>query len=184
MKKNIVINCMEGYSSSVRPDEKTLSAVLEKFTKKYEKSILSFNESNSNLSAVRKCRKFIKEHCDEKNNLFLIGKSLGGVKTHKLLKKAWSTINTYNKVVVMFIDAHSPVPTFIGDCRNLKLKKEWKVDKRIYLNVYQKSKYPRGASVKNCTVEHFLEKDVDHWNIIKHPKTKELIQNAFDFLIV
>lgn len=182
MSRNIVVVGIEGYSASSRPEEKTLSSVLYKYINKYKDNVLDFKEIySSNLGTVSECNDFVYARYSKDNNLLVVGKSLGGVKAYRLLKRAWDTINKYKQVAFIFVDAHSPFPTFIGSLRNLRLRWKWLRPGRVYFNVYQKESYPKGAKVKNATHQIRLY-DANHWNIIRHEKTQELIDDGFKYL--
>jgi len=191
--KDIIINCIEGYSASIRPDSKTLSSVIDDYVMKYHDRIFNYNKIESaKLSSIRNSKKFICKHIKYAKdlNLFLVGKSMGGVKTYWVIKRCWKIMKQFKKVVVLFIDAHgTPINEFwrftpYGKNREIKLKKTW-LDKSkiIFLNVYQHNEYPEGAKVKNdCIVQYKLDsKDVNHWNIINNTVTHELIENSFRY---
>lgn len=183
MDKDIVVVCIEGFSASSRPDKKTLSAVLAKYVQKHKESVFDYKEADSSsFNCVADCGDFISARCYPGTNLLLVGKSLGGVKLYRLLKRWWETIDKYNKVVCLFIDAHSPFPTFIGNFRNLKLRKKWIKPCRVYLNVYQKESYPKGAKIKRVSKGVRLFENTNHWNIINAKETNELIEESFNYL--
>lgn len=186
----IIVNTIEGYSSSVRVEKETLSATIEPFTEKYD----VFDWHNEERSTtLYKSKKFLKKHIinASERNLFLIGKSMGGAKTYWLLRKYWNIIKQFNKIAVLFIDAHGrpiqePVWRLVpyGRNRDIVMEQKWKDHESLYsMGIYQHNKYPYGARINGADRVIQCGNEVDHFNITDNEDTIKLITDGFEFLM-
>lgn len=188
MKKNIIIYCIEGYSAPIKDDKNTVSSVIDKIVKKYYENIVHYIIVNSKIIGF----KYKKERFNilskslnvNQPSLVIIGKSMGGVNAFRLYKKMFNDFIRFERVSLVLIDAHAPFPFLIGNIRDLRVKRKWRMVTRAFTNIYQKRKYPKGASLYGATIDYLItDKNVTHGNIIKNHITKELIDDSFRFAI-
>ena len=188
MSRDIIVRCIEGYSESIKDDDKTTSSVIDKIVKKHNERICDYSITESKI-IIFDYKEMIynillKINGVNNPNLIIIGKSMGGVNAYKLYNKMFKHFVYFNKVILFLIDAHAPLPFLIGDVKNLRVRRKWRnFENRKFINIYQKNSYPRGASLSHADIDHRLNNsDVDHWNIFKHNTTVELLEDSFEYL--
>ena len=198
----IIINCMEGLSASSREEEATISHLVlylvDLFLMSYPTPVV-FNEMGSGRTSIDESLKFIKNNFylgQQQKKLFLVGKSLGGVKTWWMMKSHWGKLRDFVKIACLTID---PYGSILGDNQvgpydhnsPLGWKEHW--DKAIFenqlkiVNLYQHSKFPRGAKWPKAN-DYEFSKGADHWNITdlesKHSRlTRDMVTECMEWLV-
>jgi len=182
MARKIVIVTIEGYSASLRSEGKTLSTPFNEVRAEFETAatVVHHQFHSSDPGVVRKAACCLLAEKTE-DGLYIIGKSLGGVKAFRVYKRICNKIAQHRRVSLVLIDAHSPFPTFYGPYRKIKIKTKH-ANTKVW-NVYQRNKYPRGAYVQNADLNLCLVDGTDHWNIIFKEETKELYRRGFEWLL-
>ncbi len=185
MGKNIIIQYTEGYSASSKKDEKTLSAIVEPILADHQQYIAKQREVRSTMFfPYRKMKEWIFDKSIKNPKLFLIGKSMGAYNTIRFCNKYYKEmIKHFNAISIITIDPHAPL-FLAGKFRDLTLNKGIKSFWQTRItNFFQQNEYPNGASVKNVDMNvRLVEKNVNHWNIIKNKRVIIDIESGLEYL--
>lgn len=136
--------------------------------------------------------------------LLLVGKSMGGAKTYKMLYNHSSAFDDFYRTAVVLIDSHEPVaPGKYGRAdywydyvifrRNssswrknydLKWQTRWNSfgSKLAIYNTYQRKEWPQGYSFSSAR-ENTRIYNEDHFSIVECPASIQKMEKAFKFLL-
>jgi len=192
--KKLIIPYIEGYSSSSRKDEVTLSDTIKKIIKQYENdfTIVSKEFTSFGFWKSRQVRRWITKNSNAGDNLLLVGKSMGGVKVHDITTRFFNDWKDLDKIGITIIDGHSStIQDFFksphGKYRGFAWSYLWDGrmgDSLEINNVYQHNKYPEGASFPTATINLDLTgQNVDHFNITHYNEVIELLKSSFDYFV-
>jgi hypothetical protein len=118
-------------------------------------------------------------------SISVFAKSLGGVRLMQAYNKNKHIIDMFERVSLVFVDAHSPIPNYYGAWRGFKIDNKSNGNV-IGWNVFQRNKGSEGCNIKfKGTSYHFQEKDknVNHFNIVSYPIVRIFIQDAIYWAI-
>lgn len=187
----MIINAITGFSGSLRKSSESLPGFVKETFGGWG-NVLINNEYSSDSKCLDNSLKFMK--CYPLDDLLLIGKSLGGVRTWWLATKYWENLKgrlDYGyRVGIVLLDPHGwqlgdgTVGSFGVGSRNLKYDKRWdpyiddpfnvlhkchvsEPSKMCIMCIYQSNKYPKGAIIEGGknVVDIHLGKNANHWNI-------------------
>lgn len=136
--------------------------------------------------------------------LLLVGKSLGGAKTYKMMYNYASSFDDFYRTAVVLIDSHEPIAPgkygranrwydYVMFRRNssswrknydLKWQSRWDSfgSKLAIYNTYQRKHWPQGYSFSAATVNTRVN-NKDHFEIVQCPESEANMERAFRFLL-
>lgn len=169
----MIINAITGFSGSLRKSSESLPGFVKEIFGGWG-NVLINNEYSSDPKCLDNSLKFMNNYPFD--DLLLIGKSLGGVRTWWLATKYWEVLkrrlDTGFRIGIVLLDPHGwqlgdgVVGSFGVSSRNLKYDKRWDsyigwpvqggLQKEYYTEpskfsimcIHQSNKYPKGAIIE------------------------------------
>jgi hypothetical protein len=176
----MILNAITGFSASMRPEEKSLGGFISDVLKDMpdRPAIIHKNiEFSSKENCIPDSIHWM--NTVSGNQILLVGKSMGGVKTWWMIHHYWKNIlarfNTgpTGKLGVLLIDPHGwqrgdgCVGSYGLEIDEMRANREWeRADVRIKC-LYQRNSYPKGAMLGDeyDAWNTKLGKDATHWNV-------------------
>jgi hypothetical protein len=194
--KRLIVICIDGSGASSRDERDTLSFMFYKTLRDLELYNSSFEYLYSKTFSPHwwrlKKRKQIRrllENCPHRDGVLFVAKSLGAYRLLRDFQRHFLPLaGQFSRCAIVTIDPHGidPFATFRPNPRPIilgkwSLKSSW-LDIR---NVYQKSRYPMGATVLGgkAGIRNSIRVDSNHTDIIRHSEAVEAYSRAIRWCI-
>jgi len=195
----MLVNVITGYSASMRQSKKTVTGfVTDIFRETVTKNIDRYDCYSSDRHCIDNSARFLVT--GNSNNMLLIGKSMGAVRSWWLLNEYWLSIK--NKLVsrqggrlgVVLIDPHGwqkgdgRVGSYGVKLGSLKYDKCWARDDLKFVVFHQKKHYPRGVGLEaggnNVNNIELTGQDASHWSVTDiNSKTGRMVADRIKDMI-
>lgn len=164
----LIVVVLNGWSASVRKRETRTSALVERLTRDRKRTMLTAKASLLR-SQARRCRDFILDHQERRDNLLLVGKSLGARNLIRVLNALPRPLK-YRKKALVTVDPCWPL---LVDWRpNLNrtiLKVVHPVELGANLVAVRPQDKQAGAMVSGRNIKNIPVAGVDHYSIVESP---------------